>query len=121
VNSSFPEGRAVDRSSPAITGEVPELENQPTSQSGRAVDRLRSSRGVVLERPNGSASPERRSTKTSRGRDHDTDTAQRTLAATSADIIDSHVTIAAENSLRSAEPSRTSGNRVRLGWIVRLR
>jgi len=46
---------------------------------------------------------------------------QGTSAVTSVDINNSHVTIAAENSLRSAGSSRTSSNRVRLGWNVRLR
>jgi len=46
---------------------------------------------------------------------------QRTSAASSVDITASHVTIAAENSLRSAGTPRTSSNRVRLEWNVRLR
>jgi len=37
------------------------------------------------------------------------------------DITGSHVTIAAENSIRSAGTSRTTSNRVRPGWNIRLR
>jgi len=68
---------------------------QPTSQEGRATDPLRHSRGVVLEKPSGSASP---GTSVVRGHTRQ-ETAQRTSAATPADITGSHVTTAARSSL----------------------
>jgi len=72
--------RVVVLESPAITGDVPE--------------QLRHSRGVVLEEPSCSASPGK---AVAQGHERQ-ETAQRTSAATPADITGSHVTIAARSS-----------------------
>jgi len=123
LSRTWRKGRAVDRfsrvsrvlESPSITGEVLEQQltecQQLTNQEGRAVDRLRHARGVVLERCNGSA----------RGRDHDTSSSAASKIRSRAEEINSVITIAAENSLRSTGTSRMSSNRVMLGWHVCLR
>jgi len=82
---------------------------QATRQEERAIDPLRHSRGVVLEKPCDSASPETAVAQ----RHARQETAQWTSAATPADITGSHVAIAARSSLGSAGTSRTSSIRVK--------
>jgi len=109
--------RGVVLKSPAITGEVQEQEltetpsvREPHYQPKRASSRpVRHLRCVVLERPNGSASP---------GTAIVQDLKRQRPRYIDIDIADIRITIAAENLLRSPE---TSSNRVRRGWNVRLR
>jgi len=86
-------------------------ENHTTSQKGRAVEQFRHLGGVVLEKPNGSASPRTAIVQDLKGQrlryiQPSSKHEQTTSTATSVDITDSHITIAAEKSLRSAGTSR---------------
>jgi len=101
--------RGVVLESLAITGDVPEQQH-PKIPSARNA-KLRHSRGVVLEEPSCSASP---GTAVAQGHERQ-ETAQRTSAATPADITGSHVRIAARSSLESAGVSRKSSIRVKPG------
>jgi len=82
-----------------------------TQRDGRAVDRFAVSRGVRLESPAITGEFPNSNRPTSRMPEHRAsgqETAQRTSAATPAEVSGSHVTIAARSSLGSAGASRTS-------------
>jgi len=101
--------RGVVLDSLAITGDVPEQQHSKIPSARNA--KLSHSKGVVLEEPNCSASP---GTAVAQGHERQ-ETAQRTSAATPADITGSNVTIAARSSLESAGASRTSSIMVKPG------
>jgi len=87
------------RSLRTATVQKPECQKrQATSQDERAIDPLRHSTGVVLEKQSGSVSP---GAAVAQGHARQ-ETAQRTSAATPADITGSHVTIAERSLLGSA-------------------
>jgi len=101
INSSRRSGLG-HQESPNVA-KTPNVRTRTTSQEGQAIDPLRHSKDVALEKPNGSASP---GTGVVQGHARQ-ETAQRTSAATQVDITGSHVTIAARSSLGSVGTSRT--------------
>jgi len=99
------------RSPRTATAQSPECrKRQATSQDGRAINPLRHSRGVVLEKHCGSASPGK-SVVQGYARQ---ETEQKT-SAMPPDITGSHVTITARSSLGTAAASRTSIIKVKPG------